>query len=434
MERINYRITLDAHKNGIQRTLQGFETADTMARRISINLTSGGDTYEIPFDHVTAVMYVTTPSAAEPSIEACTIEDNTVIYDVLPIAEEGITEMQLKLIKTSMEGAKGVLISPRFAVEITESNTSDNGATQTPTFTALENALAKAQAVYDSRVIGVEINEDCTFRVLYADGAAYESDVLRELLYDGNVHLAESWAKGSTGVRSGEDTNNSMYFSNVSRSAAEDAEMINEDARELLNEAIKHTTFTSFLVDFENGNLNYMSPNSNFNINENNGDLEYTLPNNYDPETLIGEVVDEYVKEQSEKLDENLAKLDDLDDKLKEVDAKTFGGEEVSYFAPISELTKYLLLAGGKLSGSLEIEKTDNTEAKYGLKNALGEVYICVSEDGKIGLYDVTHSKWLVVVDREGNVDYAQGTIGGARPITADDFTISDDELILEWL
>ena len=112
MERINYRITLDSHKTGIQRTLQGFETADNMARTIAVNITASGDTYEIPLDNVVAMMYVTTPNASEPSINECRIEDNTIYYDVLPIVEEGITEMKIKLIETSVDGAKRVLLAP----------------------------------------------------------------------------------------------------------------------------------------------------------------------------------------------------------------------------------------------------------------------------------------------------------------------------------
>lgn len=323
MERINYRITLDAHKNGIQRTLQGFEIADNMSRRISVNLTASGDTYEIPFDHVTAVMYVTTPNAKEPSIEACTIEDNTVIYDMLPITEEGITEMQMKLIETRMDGSKSVLLSPKFAIEVSSSNADDGGATQTPTFTALEDALARAKSVYDARLFRIEIDDACVFRAYYADGTVYENYALHEALYNGNALLSESWAKGGTGIREGEDTNNSMYFSNVSRSAAEDADMVYADARGLLNEAIRHTAFTSFLVDFENGNLEYMSSNSTFDVNEENGDLEFQLSNDYDPEKLVGDVVAEYVEEQSKEIEE----------RLQNVDANTFKGHGISDFA-----------------------------------------------------------------------------------------------------
>ena len=74
MERIIYRITLDAHRSGIQRTLQGFETADILSRRISIGLVSGSDTFDLPMTDVVAMMYVTSPSATEPSINKCVID------------------------------------------------------------------------------------------------------------------------------------------------------------------------------------------------------------------------------------------------------------------------------------------------------------------------------------------------------------------------
>ena len=182
MEIITYRKTLDVHKNGIQFTLQGFETADKLSRRIEINLTASGDTYELPLEGVVALMYITTPNSEEPSIEECTIKDNTVVYDVLPIVEEGITEMQLKLIGTNYDGARAVLVSPRFAVEVTKSNAEDESAEQTTTFTALENAMAKANAVYNSRLIKIELDELCIFRAHYADRATYETDSIQKYI------------------------------------------------------------------------------------------------------------------------------------------------------------------------------------------------------------------------------------------------------------
>lgn len=274
MERIVYRKTLDVHKNGIQFTLQGFETADNMARKIEISLMASGDAIDLPLEQITAVMYVTTPNATEPSINACTIKGNTIIYDVLPIVEEGITEMQLKLIKTGPNGAKGVLPSPRFAVEVTQSNTDDESATQTPTFTALEDAIARANGVYDSRLIGIELDEDCTFRAKYADGTIYESDVLKELFLKGDVLLSQSYAKGGTGIRAGEDTDNSMYYSNVSKSASAEASRISGEATELLEEVTKHGVYTSFSVDFETGEVVYDSPKYIFNVNQATGELE----------------------------------------------------------------------------------------------------------------------------------------------------------------
>lgn len=278
MERITYRITLDTHKSGIQRTLQGFETADIMSRRIAINLVASGDTYEIPFDHVVAMMYVTTPNAEEPSINECVIEDNTIIYDVLPIAEEGITEMQIKLIETRMDGAKSVLLSPKFAVEVTESGADDEGAEQTPTFSSLETAVAQAKEVYDARLLKIEIADDCVFKAYYADGAVYENDYLNKALYNGNALLSESYARGGTGIRDGEDTDNSMYYKNIARSTLAEAKGVNDRSTAIMDDVRKHSILTTFAVNFETGFLNYESHNYTFTVNE-NGELAYEVLN-----------------------------------------------------------------------------------------------------------------------------------------------------------
>ena len=273
MERIVYRRTLDVHKNGIQFTLQGFETADNMARRLELSLMSGGDTIDFPANRITAMVYVKTPNATTPSINACAISGNTIIYDVLPIVEEGITEMQFKLIETSLDGAVSVLATPRIAVEVTESNIDDESAVQTTTFTALEDALAKAETVYAERFLRMEIDSECVFRAYYADGTVYETDVLSKLFKEGNVYLARSWAIGGTGVRSGEDSNNSMFYSNVSKSASAEAQRITEEAVEILEEARKHGVYTTFSVDFSTGEVMYDSPSYSFYIDQTSGEL-----------------------------------------------------------------------------------------------------------------------------------------------------------------
>jgi hypothetical protein len=295
MERIVYRKTLDVHKNGVQFTLQGFETADKMSRRIEISLMAGGDTIDIPLEQIKAIMYVTTPNATEPSINECTIKDNKIIYDVLPIVEEGITEMQLKIIETSVEGAKSVLGTPRFCAEVTKSNADDEGAIQTTTFTALEDAVAKATEVYASRLLRIELDSDCMFRAYYADGNVYETDVLKELFLKGDVLLSQSYAKGGSGVRAGEDTDNSMYYSNVSKSASEDSKRMNEDTKDVLTEVRKHGMYTAFTVDFESGEVEYISPAYNFDINEETGELEAEGVT-YSFEETVENIVNEWLR------------------------------------------------------------------------------------------------------------------------------------------
>ena len=294
MEKIVYRKTLDVHKNGIQFTLQGFETADNMTRTIEINLMASGDTIDLPLEQLVALMYVTTPNATEPSINKCTIKDNTIIYDVLPIVEEGITGMQLKLIDSRPEGANGVLPSPKFAIEVSESGTNDNGAMQTTTYTALEEAIAKAKGVYDARLIRMEIGSDCIFRVYFADGTVYETDALKETLLKGEALLSQSYARGGTGLRAGEDTDNSMYYSNVSKSASAEATKSSQEAIGLLEETKLHGVYTAFSVDFETGEVKYISPSYKFNINKENGELE-AIGEAYSPEDAIELMVTEWL-------------------------------------------------------------------------------------------------------------------------------------------
>lgn len=302
MERIVYNKTLDVHKNGVQFTLQGFETADNMARRIVISLMASGDTIDFPLEQIKALMYVTTPNATEPSIHDCVIKDNTIIYDVLPIVEEGITEMQLKLIETRPYGANGVLAAPKFAVEVLQSNAEDGKAEQSETYTALENAVAMAKGVYDTRVISIEIDSDCNFIVHYADGTTYETDVLKEVLLKGEALLSQSYARGNTGIRIGENTDNSMYYSNVSKSASADAERVIGEASEILEEALKHGVYTAFSINFDSGEVEYISPSYSFVVDKETGELN-AIGESYTPEENIEHQVDEWLSSKSGDID-----------------------------------------------------------------------------------------------------------------------------------
>ena len=273
MERIVYRKTLDVHKNGIQFMLQGFETADILSRVIEISLMASGDALDFPLEDTVALMYVTTPSATEPSINSCVIKDNKVVYDVLPITEEGITTMQLKIIEGTPEGASSVIASPKFSVEVTKSNADDSSVEQATTFTALEDAVAKAKTVYDKRFERMELDSECVFRAYYADGTLYETDILRKLFLNGNVELSKSYAMGGTGVRIGEDTDNSKYYASVAGSEALNAKNIMENSEEILEEVRLHGVYTAFSVDFANGEVEYVSPSFKFSIDNETGEM-----------------------------------------------------------------------------------------------------------------------------------------------------------------
>ena len=192
MEQLTYRFSLDTHKNGSQRTLQGFETGDTISRQLIISLTENEESYELPLDNVVAVMYVLRPSQSAPSINECTIEDNKIIYDITAddLMEEGIVKMQVKLISGTIEHPHGVIVSPRFDIEVWESLTQDSEAEDTQEYTALEAALVKAQMCYDGRIVSFTIDEEGVITVVYGydeqtqTHVTYTSDFLKNAIAD----------------------------------------------------------------------------------------------------------------------------------------------------------------------------------------------------------------------------------------------------------
>lgn len=303
MELIRYQKTLDVHKNGTQFVLQGFETADRLSRIIEISLMASGDAIDFPLEKIVAMMYVTTPGADEPSINECTIEDNKIIYNVLPITAEGITTMQIKLIETDITGAKRVLASPQFAVEVGKSNTNDDGEELKTTFSAIEDFIAKAEAAYESRLEKIELDSECLFRAYYYDGSIYETDILKKLFLNGNVELSKSYAMGGTGVRAGEDSDNSKYYSNVSKSEALNAKSIMENSEEVLEEVRKHGVFTAFSVDFNTGEVEYVSPSYKFKLNKETGELD-AEGQTYTFMEEVYRVVDAWIEQHGSSLDE----------------------------------------------------------------------------------------------------------------------------------
>ena len=294
MERITYRKTLDVHKNGVQFLLQGFETADKLSRVIEICLMASGDAIDFPLEDVVVMMYVTTENATEPSIHPCTIKDNKVVYEVLPITEEGITTMQMKIIETDKDGAKSVLAAPKFAVEVTKSNTNDDGEELKASFTAIEEFIAKADTAYGNRLERIELDSECLFKAYYADGTVYETDCLKILFHEGNSVLSESFAKGDTGVRAGEDTDNAKYYSNVARSESLKSKDIMENSETILEEVRLHGVYTAFSVDFESGEVVYVSPTFKFKLNTESGELEAS-GQNYTFNDDAGKFVEEWL-------------------------------------------------------------------------------------------------------------------------------------------
>lgn len=282
MQAIKYRITLDTQKSGTQKILQGFSTGEALAREIIISLTENGDPVELDEEHDQAIAYVTPEGAASPSINECTIEDNTVIYNVLQsdIAVEGITKIQINVHHVNADNdITCSYLSPRFALEVLESDAQDSAAETSPTYTALEKALTQAKAVYEARILSVEFDENYVFHVKYADGTEYVNDDFADAYARciSSAYAAKSSENAAALYRdiAVNASNVAISARNVSESCATQTEKNLNAVQEIYNEVMKKVIYTTFSLNYETGHLQYDSPNFIFLINQSTGHLTW---------------------------------------------------------------------------------------------------------------------------------------------------------------
>ncbi len=196
MDMITYRVTLDTKKTGPQTVLQGFKKGEGLSRRIIVAVVAGSKTYPVSSETVASI-YVTKEGAEFSSVNACKIENGQVIYDVYPtdIDVAGRVEMQLQLIAPKENGASATLLLPEFYLEVQECDIENALPASEPTFTALENALAQAQAVYYGRIASMELSPEGVFTITYGDGTQYQSDTIARIL------PTLKGEKGDTGIQ-----------------------------------------------------------------------------------------------------------------------------------------------------------------------------------------------------------------------------------------
>lgn len=94
-----------------------------------------------------------------------------------------------------------------------------------------------------------------------------------------NAALSKSYAVGGTGTRTGEDTDNSKYYSEQSQASsqtaqsyAEQAEAAGDEAVNKINEALSQNV-PQFTIDFATGHLKYEGGRFNFEVQNTTGHL-----------------------------------------------------------------------------------------------------------------------------------------------------------------
>lgn len=89
--------------------------------------------------------------------------------------------------------------------------------------------------------------------------------------------ISKSYAVGNSGIRSGENTDNSKYYSEVAGNLVNEAKSALDQAEDTLLQVNQKITDTVFTVNFETGELEYTSPNFIFTINTDTGNLEWEV-------------------------------------------------------------------------------------------------------------------------------------------------------------
>lgn len=95
-----------------------------------------------------------------------------------------------------------------------------------------------------------------------------------------SAKLSESYAHGETGVRDGEDTDNSKYYSQQAQASKDQAAILLKETQGILDEVNKKLVYTEFTVNFETGQLEYndlAAHNYDFTVNHENGNLEWSV-------------------------------------------------------------------------------------------------------------------------------------------------------------
>ena len=150
-------------------------------------------------------------------------------------------------------------------------------AKESENITALNTATASICAYnaklseHNSRISQIESKKSETASNISASASASSASESAN-----SAELSKSWAQGYTGIRANENTNNSKFWCQQSQLHKNSAEVLLNDATELLQ------GITQQVIDFEfevtdDGELVYESDTYDFEINDDDGELEYWI-------------------------------------------------------------------------------------------------------------------------------------------------------------
>ena len=221
----------DVTKAESQKFLTGFSIGENRARVLKITLNNGRN--PIHFDGTETIsMFVTKPSDTSPSIGLCSLEDDTIIYNVLQsdVSEEGTVKFSLK-VEQLEDDLITVLYAAHFGIQVTDPECDDSHAPDDPNFSILEQLIAEVEE-FDSDAEAYAVGTRGGEPVeegdpAYHNNAKYYAENL-EVEVEEQVERAEAWATGTKGgVPVSESDpqyhNNAKYYAEQADTSADNA-------------------------------------------------------------------------------------------------------------------------------------------------------------------------------------------------------------------
>lgn len=174
------------------------------------------------------------------------------------------SEEAAKLSETNAKASEEAAKESEENAALSEKNAQDSEECAAKSAEIASNAALAAATSANTAARSAENTLNSEYNAKHSELKAKDSEI-----------LSQSYAVGGTGMRLGEDTDNSKYYSQVASNLYGEAMSVLNRAESTLEEVNKKITSTVFRVNLETGHLEYDSPNYEFLVNPITGNLEW---------------------------------------------------------------------------------------------------------------------------------------------------------------
>lgn len=199
MRKITYRMNLDVQQCGIQQTLVGFHTGDSLSRTVCIHLVERGAAYQVPADCI-VTLYAEKPDGTV-SYSMCTVENgylqHTFTSGELAVPGEVICEVRI----ISGDSNPVIVYCPQFAVVVEGVLHSDAAIESTNEYSALTEMTAGLEEKKTAAQSAAQLAEEAAEEARRAGAQARET--VEQHTTDTTIHMSASEKTKLSGIEAG---------------------------------------------------------------------------------------------------------------------------------------------------------------------------------------------------------------------------------------